>query len=143
MMLPKNMKVKFHSPDGDTDNFDIIAGVLQWDILTLYLFIIDLDYVLRTSNDLIKEKGFYAKKSRGRRYPTQTITDADYPVNIAPLAKTPTQAESMLHSLGQTAGGIGLHVNAEKKSGCALIKKRHLQTKWWFSEISGQLHVSR
>ena len=30
------------------------------------------------------------------------------------LANTPAQAETMLHSLEQAAGGIGLHVNADK-----------------------------
>ena len=29
MMLYKNAKVKVRSPDGDTDLFDIVAGVLQ------------------------------------------------------------------------------------------------------------------
>ena len=51
MMLYKNMKVKIRSPDGDTDYFDIVAGVLQGDILAPYLFIICLDYVLKTSID--------------------------------------------------------------------------------------------
>ena len=51
-------KVKVHSPDGDTDYFDIVAGVLQEDTLAPYLFIICLDYVLRTSMDLMKENGF-------------------------------------------------------------------------------------
>ena len=49
MMLFKNTKVKICSPDGDTDYFDIVAGVLQGDSLTPYLFIICLDYTLRTS----------------------------------------------------------------------------------------------
>ena len=31
MMLYKNTKVKVRSPDGDTDYFDIVAGVLQGD----------------------------------------------------------------------------------------------------------------
>ena len=30
------------------------------------------------------------------------------------LANTPAQAETLLHSLEQTAAGIGLHVNADK-----------------------------
>ena len=34
------------SPDGDTEYFDIVAGVLQGDTLPPYLFIICLDYVL-------------------------------------------------------------------------------------------------
>ena len=33
MMLYKNTKVKVHSLDGDTDYFDIVADVLQGDIL--------------------------------------------------------------------------------------------------------------
>ena len=33
MMLNRNTKVKVHSPDGDTNYFDIVAGVLQGDTL--------------------------------------------------------------------------------------------------------------
>ena len=114
MMLYKNTKVKERSPDGDTDYFDSVAGVQQWDTLTPYLFIICLDYVLRTSIDLMKENDFKLAKERSRRYPAQTITDADYAEVIALLANTPTQAESLLHSLERAAGGIGLYVNADK-----------------------------
>ena len=46
MILYKNMKVKVHSPDGYTDYFNIVTGVLLGDILAPYLFIICLDYVL-------------------------------------------------------------------------------------------------
>ena len=42
------------------------------------------------------------------------ITDTDYTDDIAFLANTPTQAESLLHSLKQAASGIGLHVNTNK-----------------------------
>ena len=62
MILYRNIKVKVRSQDGDTDNFDIVAGVLQGDTLAQYLFIIWLDYVLRTSIDKIKENGFKLKK---------------------------------------------------------------------------------
>ena len=68
------MKVKVHSPDGDTDYFDIVAGVLQRDTLTPYSFIICLDYVLRTSIDLMKNNGFQLAKERSRRYPVETQT---------------------------------------------------------------------
>ena len=43
MMLYKNIKVKVHSPDRDTDYFDIVTGVQQRNTLALYLFIICLD----------------------------------------------------------------------------------------------------
>ena len=99
--------------DRDKDYFDIVAGVLQGDTLALYLFIIYLEYVLRTSIDLTKENGFKLAKERSRRYPAQTIMDADYADDIALLANTPAQAKSLLHSLEWAAGGIGLHVNAD------------------------------
>ena len=64
MMLNRNTKVKVHSLDGDTDYFDIVAGVLQGDTLAPYLFIICVDYVLRRSIDKIKENGFKQTKER-------------------------------------------------------------------------------
>ena len=54
-MLNTNTKVKVCSPDGDTDNFDIDAGVQHGDTLAPYLFIICLDNVLRTSIDILKD----------------------------------------------------------------------------------------
>ena len=98
-MLYKNTKVIVPSPDGDTEYFDIVAGVLQGDTLVLYLFIICLDYVLRTSIDKMKDNGFQLTNLRSRKYPVRTITDADYADDIVFLANTPTQAESLLHNL--------------------------------------------
>ena len=99
MMLYRNTKVKVCSPDGDTDYFDIVASVLQGDTLAPYLFIICLDYMLRTSIDKIKENGFKLTKERSRRYPAKTITNADYAIYIVLLANAPAQAETLLHSL--------------------------------------------
>ena len=110
----RNTKVKVRSPDGDTEYFDIVAGVLQGDTLAPYLFIICLDYVLRTSIDKIRENGFELTKKSSRRYPAKTITDADYADDITILANTPNQAETLLHSLERAAVGIGLYVNAHK-----------------------------
>ena len=84
MMLYKNMKVKVGSLDGDTDYFDIVAGALQGDSLSPYIFIICLDYVLRTANDVMKDISLKLAKKGSRRYPAQTITD-----DIALLVNTP------------------------------------------------------
>ena len=94
MMLFRNIKVKVRSPDGDTDYFDIVAGVLQGDTLAPYLFIIYLDYLIRTSIDKIQENGFKPTKEKSWRYPTKTNTDANYSDDIALLANAPTQAET-------------------------------------------------
>ena len=114
MMLYRNTKVKVSSPDGDTDYFNIAAGVLQEDTLVLYHLIICLDYVLRTSTDKTKENAFKLTKERSRRYPAQTIIDADYTDDIALLANAPNQAKTLLHSLEWAAAGRGLYVNAHK-----------------------------
>ena len=108
MMLYRNTKVKVRSPDGN------IADVLRGDTLAPYLFIICLDNVLRKSIDKMKDNGFKLTKERSRRYPAHTTTDADYANDITFLANTPTQAETLLHSLERAAAGISLHVNADK-----------------------------
>ena len=113
-ILYRNTKVKVRSPDGDREYFDIVAGVLQGVTLAPYLLIICLDYVLRTSIDKIRENGCELTKKRSRRYSTKAITDADYADDIAILANTSNQAETLLHSLERAVAGIGLHVNAHK-----------------------------
>ena len=54
----------------------------------------------------MKEKCFKLAKGTRRRYPAQTITDADFADDIALLANSPAQAESPLRSLERVAGGI-------------------------------------
>ena len=59
-------------------------------------------------------KGIALKKNRSRRYPAEGIKDTDYVDDLSLLANTPDNARSLLHSLGQAAAGIALHVKANK-----------------------------
>ena len=111
-MVYKNTKVR--SPDGDRLLWYFRKYSASW----YFSPIICLDYMLRTSIDLMKENGFPLAKARSRRYTERTNTDADYADDIALVANTPVQTESPLHSLGNAADGIGLHV----KSTCTSIK---------------------
>ena len=111
------------SPDGDTDYFDIVAGVLQGDTLAPYLFIICLDYVLRTFVDKIKENGLKLTKERSRIYPVITITDADYTDDIALLANAPAQVETLhivWNELLQATASMSM---CTRRNTCALIKQ--------------------
>ena len=77
MILYKNTEVKVRSPDGDTDYFDIVAGVLQGHTLAPYsLSTVETACLGRLLIEWQK-KGFNQTKERSRRYPTQKITDAD------------------------------------------------------------------
>ena len=103
-----------HYTDGDIYFFDIRAGVLLGDTLAPLLFIICLDYVQRTSIDLHSEKDFTPHNSRSRRYPTVTITYADYVDDIALLADTCTYAELLVQLLEIAAKEIGLCIDNKK-----------------------------
>ena len=52
--------------------------------------------------------------ARCRRYPTKTKTDSDYADDPTLLANSPSQAESLLHSLEQAVEEIDLLMNANK-----------------------------
>ena len=67
------MKAIDHLPDGNTNFFNIVPGVLRENTLVPYMFIICLDYVLWTSIDLIKENGFTLNKAKSRWCPAKTI----------------------------------------------------------------------
>ena len=54
--------------------------------------------------------------------------DVDYTDDIALLANTPTQAESLLHSLERAASNIGLHVNADKTEYICFNQRGDLST---------------
>ena len=68
-ILYRNTKVKVRSPDGDTEYFDIVAGVLQGDTLVPCLFIICLVYVLRTSIDKNQSKQLRDVKEKKQKIP--------------------------------------------------------------------------
>ena len=102
------------SPDGDTDFFNISAGVLQGDTLAPYIFIICLDYVLRKALDKNNELGFTLTKQKSKCYPAMKITDADYADDLAVLADILKDATFLLHSIERTAKEIGLYLNADK-----------------------------
>ena len=127
MMLYKNTKVKFRSPDGETDYSDNVAGILQRGTLTPYLFI--KVHILRPSkfNRFNKKKNLMLAKER-RKYPAQFITEADYTDDIVLLASTLAQAEFLMQSLERAAGRIGLYANAYKTEYMCLNQRGDIST---------------
>ena len=88
----------------------------------------------------MKDNGFKLAKERSRRYPAKIITDVDYADDIALLTNTSAKAEYLLHSLEQAAGGIGLHVNADKTEYMRFNQRDDISTN---SETSEQVQLLR
>ena len=99
-----------------------------------------IDHRLRTSNfDKSNERrhDFTLIKTNydHRRYPAETIMITDfgkytYPSQSPCCTVWSRQQVALASTSMQT-----------KQSTCVLIKRRHLRTKWWFAETSGQVHL--
>ena len=114
MILYTNTRAMVRSPDGYTPFFDITTGVLHGDTLAPYLFIICLDYIMRTSIDNNSQYGLTLTERKSSRYPAFTITDVDYADDIAITTNNVKEANILLNSLEKTAKEIGLHINVAK-----------------------------
>ena len=112
--LYTSTKAKVVSSDGDTDIFEIHAGVLQGDTLAPFLFIIVLDYVLRISVDLSNDKGIKIRAPLRRHNRGLFLTDLDFADDLALVSETIQNLENLLHSLETSASQVGLYCNEGK-----------------------------
>ena len=103
-----NTNAKVLTPDGETEQFDILAGVLQGDTLAPFLFILVLDYVLRISLDSNNNLGLLLSSRQGSRRPAQHLTDLDFADDLALIAESIKNAETLLQSLEEAAAAVGL-----------------------------------
>ena len=113
-VLYTNTEAQVLSPDGDTEFFEILAGVLQGDTLAPFLLIISLDYAMRIATEDEVSVGFALAKSRSRRHPAVTITETDFADDLALISNTLEQAQLFLLRLESAAAQVGLHINEIK-----------------------------
>ena len=110
-----NTRAKVVSPDGETDLFDIIMGVLQGDTLAPFLFVIVLDYAMRKAIEGKEESyGFTIEARKSRRIPARTVTDLDFADDIALISDLVSEAQELLLSVEKECNKVGLQINAEK-----------------------------
>ena len=100
--------------DGNTDSFPIEAGVLQGDTLAPYLFIIMIDYFIRTAIKDADHVGLTINDRQSSRHPATYLTDTDFADEIALLSNTIEDAQKLLTLVVDTARQIGLNINEEK-----------------------------
>ena len=111
----ENIRAKILSPDGDTEFFDKLAGVLQDDALAPYLFAFVIDYTIRqAAGDLELDLGVKLDKRRSRRQQPIAITDLNFADDIALLSEEIQKAQELLTHVENEAAKIGLCLNNEK-----------------------------
>ena len=85
-------------------------------ILVPFLFIVCLDYILKTAIDNSTKLGFTLTQRRSRRHPALHITEIDYSDDIAFTTNTMKYANTyviLLHQIEETADDIGLKINSD------------------------------
>ena len=108
-------RAKVITTDGETDWFDIIAGVLQGDTLAPFLFIIVLDCALRqVISGREEELGFRITQRKSRRHPPVTQTDLDFADDIVLLSNGVDQAQKLLTVTESVCKKVGQQLNPQK-----------------------------
>ena len=110
----KNTMAQVVTKDGNTEFFNIKAGVLQGDTLAPYLFIIMVDYIMRTATQDSEHLGFTITERQNRRHPATYLTDTDFADDIALLSNTVADAQKLLTLVVEAAKNIGLNINEGK-----------------------------
>ena len=95
--LYEGTRARVISPDGETDYFNIVAGVLQGDTLAPYLFAIIVDYLMRNAiHGKEEELGFILHPRKSNRVPATVVTVLDFADDIALLCNEIHQAQELL-----------------------------------------------
>ena len=100
------------TPEGNTDVFKIDTGVLQGDPLAPFLFIVCLDYALRTS--IGTSDRLTLKRRRSRRAPPKLLPDLAFANDIALMEDNINKAEAFLRKVEIATQSIGLFLKASK-----------------------------
>ena len=112
-IMYEDTSAKVITPDGETDMFSNLAGVLRGDILASYLFIIVIGYIMGKALMGREDKlGFQLRKRQSRRVPPLTITDMDFADDIA-LGSEDIRSRDMLNRVEISAKCIGLNMNKD------------------------------
>jgi len=110
-----NTMARVISPDGETELFEITAGVLQGDTLAPFLFIIVLDYAMRKAIEGKEaDLGFMITPRKSRRHPKEVLVDLDFADDIALLSDGIEKAQELLLKVETECRKVGLGLNGPK-----------------------------
>ena len=109
LQMVEEVKVRYENTsalviitEGKTDLFPIDTGVLQGDPLAPFLFIICLDYALRTA--ISPSDGKTLKRRQSSRHPEEVLSGLAYADDIALLENVLKETElDLLHRVEEAA----------------------------------------
>ena len=108
-IMYEDITAKVVTSDGETETFNILAGALQGGTLAPYLFVIVIDYVIRTALLGREYKlGFQLRKRKSRRVLSITITDMDFADDIALVSEGIKEAQEIFTRVETSAKRVGL-----------------------------------
>ena len=107
-------KAQILTPDGMSELFDILAGVLQGDTLAPYIFIIVVDYCMRQALDAHPELGLTLTPARSRRVKSVHFSDVEFADDIGLIADSIADIQSILSRVESAANAVGLYMNVGK-----------------------------
>ncbi len=117
MALYVGTRARVRTDDSPSDFFETTAGVLQGDTLAPFLFVLTLDFVLRTA--FTEDDDFFVwRLQQGTR--TRVFMEAirigilAFADDIALLARDAAAAQRLLDRLASAASLVGLKINAKK-----------------------------
>ena len=113
MAMYQDTRAAVVTPDGLSDLFSTTSGVLQGDTLAPFLFVLLLDWVLRTALPT-NEDGFVLCRRTSRRHPEKRLCVLGYADDLALLASTAEGAQRLVDRLTEAAARVGLAINARK-----------------------------
>ena len=116
LYIGSRAKVRYGN-DLYTDTIDLNTGVLQGDTLAPNLFVIVLDYILRTAlcdESLGLQITFPNTSRRNPRKLATFITDLDFADDIMLTSENIMNAQIMLSAIETTATKVGLNINRFK-----------------------------
>ena len=109
---------KVLTPDGETELFEILAGVLQGDTLAAYIFAIVINYncitIRQAIGDDSERLGLTLERRESRRVGPRIITDVDFTDDIALISEDMDKANEFLLRVESAASSVGLHINEGK-----------------------------
>lgn len=108
MALYNGTTATVRTPEGPTAPFTTTSGILQGDTLAPFLFVMVMDFVLRTALIPVIDDAFTISASGGH------LPALAYADDVALLANSFEGADRMTKSLSTVAASVGLHLNMAK-----------------------------